>query len=349
MKQAWSVLFALAALSGVCSTVSAASPTYRVTSVAPGYPTDDFSLTLPVAINNAGQVIVHYMPMGSHVGGYLLCTDTGCNSLGTDDRVQASALNDAGQTAGSLQAGVSWATLAGQPIGIDRAHCPSCGVFRDSEATSLNENGRATGRAAFPGFAGQQAFKYTPTRGMFSLGTLGGTNSWGISINRHGHVAGSSNLAGDAHSHAFLYTEGAMRDLGTLGGDESRATALNGRNQVVGCSTLADNITQAAFQFDGQTMHALPSLGGTSSCAKAINLQNIAVGFSAYPNAGNARAVVYRQGKVHDLKLLLDPVTGEGWDLMDASGINDKGQIIGTGIRNHDGVWRTFLLTPIAP
>ena len=48
------------------------------------------------------------------------------------------------------------------------------------------------------------------------LGTLGGTESFGMDINHDGHVAGRArNSAGEFR--AFLY-DGAMHDLGALGG-----------------------------------------------------------------------------------------------------------------------------------
>src|SRR5207302_8755274 len=47
-------------------------------------------------------------------------------------------------------------------------------------------------------------------------------------------------------------------------------------------------------------------------------------------------------GKLTDLNDYLRP--GFGWELSSATGINDSGQIVGTGI--HDGDTHAFLLTP---
>ena len=46
-----------------------------------------------------------------------------------------------------------------------------------------------------------------------------------------------------------------------------------------------------------------------------------------------------------DLTTLIDPSLGLVPD--QAAGINDSGQIVGTGIRN--GQWAGFLLTPVHP
>jgi probable HAF family extracellular repeat protein len=51
---------------------------------------------------------------------------------------------------------------------------------------------------------------------MHDLGTLGGTYSFANSINNSNHVVGSSNILGDAGSHAFLYADGGMTDLNSL-------------------------------------------------------------------------------------------------------------------------------------
>jgi len=345
MKHFFSSLLALSGLLGACAPAMAWD-TYRVTSLQPGYPTDDTSLFFAVAVNNAGHALVHDIVMGSHVGGFMLCSGTSaCSPLAPDNQKTLYALNNTGQTAGSLYQGNSWALVVNQPIGIDRGHCAGCGFGLNSDVFGLNDRGDATGSAEFAGFGGQQAFRYTPRSGIVSLGTLGGTSSQGSGINQRGDVAGSAALAGDASTHAFLYAEGRMKDLGTLGGNSSRATAVNDRRHVVGCSTLIDNTTQRAFYFDGTAMSSLPSLGGADSCASSVNVKNVAVGYSTSAPDGASRAVVFQRGKVRDLNQQMDAASGAGWELMEAVGINDLGQIVGNG-RLH-GQYRSFLLTPI--
>src|SRR5258707_560354 len=87
--------------------------------------------------------------------------------------------------------------------------------------------------------------------GIYNLGTLGGSDSEGDSINTSGQVAGESNTAGNAAIHAFRYTGtpgsgGAMADLGTLGGTHSRGNAINTGGQIAGYSDMAGDTAHHA-------------------------------------------------------------------------------------------------------
>jgi probable HAF family extracellular repeat protein len=80
------------------------------------------------------------------------------------------------------------------------------------------------------------------------LGTLGGvrTTSEGFpGINSFGQVTGYSYVSGNGAQHAFLYSNGVMRDLGTLGGANSYGEGINNSGQVTGYSALANGTTLA--------------------------------------------------------------------------------------------------------
>jgi len=55
-------------------------------------------------------------------------------------------------------------------------------------------------------------------------------------------------------------------------------------------------------------------------------------------------AFLYSGGAIIDLNDLIDPLAG--WQLVDAKGINNRGQITGYGILGDD--YRAFLLTPLS-
>jgi probable HAF family extracellular repeat protein len=81
------------------------------------------------------------------------------------------------------------------------------------------------------------------------------SSSVAYSINDHGQIVGSAGAAG----HAFLYSDGKMRDLGTLGGQSSTATCINNRGEVVGSSETAAG-GQVAFLYRGGQMLDLNTL-----------------------------------------------------------------------------------------
>jgi len=90
-------------------------------------------------------------------------------------------------------------------------------------------------------------------------------------------VAGYSFTAGDAESHAFLYSNGLLLDLGDLGGYDSYATGINEAGNVVGASNLGGGLGgYHAFLYSGGLMQDLndlidPTLGWSISYAGDIN------------------------------------------------------------------------------
>lgn len=312
-------------------------PTYSVMDVShlppnPGY------MSYAKGINGPGQVLVLIDAIGPGYG-YFVCTAASCTQLsppiGGD--WTANAIDKFDGVAGAVFAGNNIAFVGSNVIGYDRANCPGCGVGKDSEAFGVNQYGEAAGAAAF-GLPGMQAFKYTASGGMASLGTLGGTSSEGRDINKWGDVAGWSQMPGDVHTHAFLYSGGTMADLGLLTGQDAWAKALNNQRTVVGCAT--DPSTLRAFiSPSAEGMQGLPHLNAGPSCAQAVNAHDVAVGYSTV--SGGPRAVIWRNGQIKNLNNLLNS-TGAGWILLEATGINAAGQIVGNGIYN--GFKRPFLL-----
>jgi probable HAF family extracellular repeat protein len=95
-----------------------------------------------------------------------------------------------------------------------------------------------------------------------------------------------------------------------------------------------------------QDLGTLP--GGACSEASGINGSGVVVGQSEVapgptPCTGTSHAFVWTaSGGMADLNTLIDPTLG--WQLTSAAGINDTGQIAGTGIIN--GQEHAFLMTP---
>jgi probable HAF family extracellular repeat protein len=219
-----------------------------------------------------------------------------------------------------------------------------------STARSINDSGQITG-GAVPSGGVQHGFLYSGDT-VHDLGTLGGTRNCGTGINNSGQVAGNSDNS-DGNSRAFLYSGGTMQDLGVLGeipGGCSYANGINDGGQVVGSSNYIGGGYQHAFRTaPGQPIKPdddLGTLGGPFSSADAINSSGQVVGWAQtinkYPHTYDA--FLYSDGgPMQDLNDLID--VASGWWLIEATAINDLGQIVGVG--KIGGAGHGFLLTPV--
>ena len=168
---------------------------------------------------------------------------------------------------------------------------------------------------------------------MQDLGTLGGTLccQGAVVANSRGQVASDSTLTGDLQSHPFLWDKGRLTDLGTLGGDNGGVHSLNDNGEVVGYADLPGSQTHDAFLWRHGVMTDLGNLGRTSA-ANAINSQRQIVGHSLIDDIpGNIRAFVWENGRpIVDLNDLIpqnSPLL-----LLDATDINERGEIAGVGV-----------------
>lgn len=191
-----------------------------------------------------------------------------------------------------------------------------------------------------------RAFVWDVSNGMRQIATLGGSSNAAFGINDAGNIVGYS-ITTSGVAHAFLLSGGTLTDLGTLGGTQSIAHKINHSGQVVGYSTLTTgtlNPPYHAFVWSpGGPMTDLGALAGNRSIAYDINSLGQIVGMSEIA-PGATRAFLHTQltGLV-DLNQL---AVGSGWTLLEARGINDKGQIVGFGI-NPAGFTHGFLLLPL--
>lgn len=231
-----------------------------------------------------------------------------------------------------------------------------------SHANAINAHGQVVGdsfarvpdpnNSNAPGAPQIHAFLWTKGK-MADLGTLPSplnTYSQAFGINDRGQIVGESGFR-DAEGHPFFWSKGVMTDIGTLGGPTGCAQAINNTGQVVGFAdtTVPDSSNPGgflshAFLWAGGKAHDLGSYGkDTGSQANDVNNRGQIVGFSA-TNA-DFRAVLWQGGSIIDLNTRIP--AHSGWKLNGANAINDRGQIVGTGVNPH-GRNDAFLLTPKA-
>ena len=129
------------------------------------------------------------------------------------------------------------------------------------------------------------------------LGNLGGVYNNPFAINDLTQVTGTSDIAGDLTSHAFLWQNGVMKDLGTLPGDYySVGYSINNRGQVVGQSCDA-NYNCRGFLWQNGKMTDLNTLIPSASplyiyLAATIDDVGVIVGYASDQTANNSPAFV---------------------------------------------------------
>ncbi|WP_169975936.1 PEP-CTERM sorting domain-containing protein [Tautonia rosea] len=208
-----------------------------------------------------------------------------------------------------------------------------------SEAVAINAGGEIAGHGNRED-GRTVAFRITSEGTFVELGSLeGGLSSRAYGINALGHVVGES-VDWFGVRRAFVADDQGMHAVGTLpGGGGSVARAINDDGLITGHATDASGRDMAFLGRPGALVALGLLPGGRSSYGLGINNLGDVVGHVAGSLGSRAFLWDATEGMV-DLNHLIDP--NSGWLLQAASGINDAGMIVGTGLK--DGITRAFLL-----
>ena len=319
------------------SSRTAKAQSYNITDLGSLLGTNSYAY----GINNQGQVVGYWTETnGARAFLYSGGTVTDLGSLGGTNQY-ALSINSAGQIVG----------FASVTNGI-RAFLYNNGALTNlgsmgglnSYAYGINDLGQIVGFIDTTN--GARAYFYGNGNAT-NLGTLGGTNSYAFGVNNSNLVVGSS-LTESAATHAFLWQNGGLTNLNALissnaGWVLNDARGINNAGKIVGWGVT--NSQEQAFLYNAGQVTKIGMLpGATNSFAFGINNSNQVVGASTLSNS-TSRAFVWLNGTLTDLNSLLP--AGFNWDLREARGINDKGQIVGWGVTN--GQEHAFILSPNTP
>jgi probable HAF family extracellular repeat protein len=299
---------------------------------------------IPHGINAAGQVVGEADTSAGVRHAFLWQNGTMTDLNAPGEPSQALGINTSGQVVGTAgpppqggpAVGFLWTSAGGIQTLSPLTNAPY------TIGAAINTMGQIAGTSALPGPFTHAVFWSSSAALPLDINGAG-LSSQGYGINDSGQVVGYSENWGQPGK-AFLWTSaGGLQDLGTLPwGNYSAALGINDLGQVVGNAGIQGGILHAFLWTSAGGMQDLQTLGGDSSTADAVNSSQQVVGW-ANTATGAMDAFRWQNGNIVDLNTLIsDP----SWTLVEATAINDSGQIAGYG--THNGQTRAFILTPIA-
>lgn len=162
-----------------------------------------------------------------------------------------------------------------------------------------------------------------------------------LAINDEGQSAGFTASCTDGH--ALLWRNGIATDLGNLGGTFGVANAINNQGKVVGNSNLRGDTTSHAFLWEHGTITDLGTLpGDIGSVALGINNKGQVVGDSS--DASGEHPFLWQNGAMTNLNALIP--AGSSLFLIDANGVNSRGEISGLAFDTNTSELHGYLAIP---
>jgi probable HAF family extracellular repeat protein len=257
-------------------------------------------------------------------------TVTELGALGPGYSIQAAAINNSGQVAGT------------STFFTPETIIPQATIWNGTTATQLGNlpGSNGNGNAAFGinnagsvvGYASDDSGNEIPTvwngTTPTALNTLGGVINHAVGINDAGKIVGF--MGADIPTAWNGSHPTILPGLAGLGGsDFNAATAINNRGQIVGYSEPNPETGEHAvlWQSSSSPVHDLGTLGGNFSDAYGINNSGEIVGISSKVGGGASYGFMYENGKMTALPGLglASPTGPISW----ANGIDSAGLIVG--------------------
>lgn len=277
----------------------------------------------PLDINNKGEIVGQAEIASGMIHPFVYSAGHVTDLLPmTKKYALARAINDAGQIVGVASTTTeSHAVLYTGGMAVEILGPADSG---QSIATAINDRGEIVG------YDNGQPFLYSGGQLTHFAGTYRGQPT---AINNRGQIVGSSDFGGSfPDGHAFLYTAGQLKDLGTVDTHQtaSQAASINNAGHVVGVSFGPGDEPGYTFLYAEGKMTHLDYPFGPSD----INDSDEIVGGADFGSrwcSGRVcpEAALYSDGVLTNLNSFLPE--GSDWTLVDATAINDKGQIVGIG------------------
>ncbi|MBK6357783.1 MAG: DUF3466 family protein [Betaproteobacteria bacterium] len=310
---------------------------YKITDIGP---LPGITTTLPsliTGINNSGDVIGRAPVGGSpsaQVNGFIWNQNDGFSDLGW---LTPWAINDQGNITGNNPYGQAFI------ISDSSLQQPPTLVGSLVGARGINASGQLAGVWAQDGASPPQAIVRRNADDITNLSQLYGERGYAFDINDSGSVVGSLGNQG------YIWNQATGLTYIDIQKTESTAWSINENGQVVGW--LSDKRSNrrgySSFIWHRGQLTIIDDLNSEQSMAFGINASGQVVGTHRNLLNYNSMGDAYIWDQVHgmlDLDSLL--VGSDQWQLNEANGINDLGQIVGTGLLN--GQRHGYLLTPIS-
>jgi alpha-tubulin suppressor-like RCC1 family protein/uncharacterized membrane protein len=301
------------------------------------------------AVNNAGQIVgaafgVDRAVFWTNSSSQVVTLQTPATSS------RALGINDSGQVVGTRVFNGSshamfWPDSGGGGIDLGTFGPPIYPLL-NSGAFGINSAGKIVGASEQGNEGGPQYFAAFWASSFDSPSRLNGYLGNSYAINDSGQIAGS---VFDTRRHAAIWPcyycqPSELIDAADSPGSE--AIGINASGQIVGYSTIAGERRAVFWSNSLSAPVVLGSLGvpgNLHDTAHSINASGEVVGWCN--TDGGYRAVQWQDSSSQPIDLNTVLPTNSGWVLNQAYGINNAGEIVGSGTLN--GVTHAFALLPL--